>query len=297
MKSYINLAAVLALGLSACAAESGEESASSAQEAAPTAEVAAMDHGAMDHSEMSAVEQHDALMAEIITEPAHQIQSVGILVYNGVNDLDVMGPKYVLGQLTGAQTHLVAVEPGPVTTVMGTQLIPDTLMADVSELDILVVPGGFRGTIEAAYDEDVLAWIRQIDQSSTFTTAVCTGTWILGASGLLEGKQASSNWYRAEEYMTKYGAEYTGERYTQDGKYWTSAGVTAGMDMSLAIMNEIWGESYTQAVMLDMEYDPAPPIRGGTPERSEPAVFQMMEAMYDLGVEPIVDSLEALSGR
>ena len=90
--------------------------------------------------------------------------------------------------------------------------------------------------------------------------------------------------------LEKYGAIFRDERYINDGKYWTSAGVTAGMDMSLAI--NVWGEKYTQAVMLDMEYDPAPPISGGSPEKTRPEVFQMMKAMYDMGVQPLMDSLE-----
>lgn len=82
------------------------------------------------------------------------------------------------------------------------------------------------------------------------------------------------------------------ERCSQDEKYWTSAGVTARMDMSLAIMKEIYGERYTQAIMLDMEYDPTPPIIGENPEKTSWMVNWMMKAMYDEGVQPLLDSLE-----
>ena len=238
-------------------------------------------------------ENHDAVMEQMLGQPKKDIKSLGILVYDGVNDLDVMGPRYVLGQLMGVTTRLIALEPGNITTVMGTEIVPNTTIAEVDQLDILVIPGGFRGTIKGAYDEELLDWIRKIDQTTTYTASVCTGGWILGATGLLKGKKATTNWYRAEEMMVKYGAEFVNERFTNDGKYWSSAGVTAGMDMSLAIMNEIWGEKYTQGVMLDMEYDPAPPIVGGSPEKTAPDVYQMMLSMYDMGVKPLVDSLEA----
>ncbi|MEM1407207.1 MAG: 4-methyl-5(B-hydroxyethyl)-thiazole monophosphate biosynthesis protein, partial [Bacteroidota bacterium] len=66
-----------------------------------------------------------------------------------------------------------------------------------------------------------------------------------------------------------------------------------GMDMSLAIINEVRGEDYTQAVMLDMEYDPDPPVNGGTPEKTKPSVYQMMLSMYDMGAQPLIDSLES----
>ena len=135
-------------------------------------------------------------------------------------------------------------------------------------------------------------WIRQIDKTSTYTTSVCTGAWILGATGLLKDKNATTNWYEAEAMLTKFGATFVNDRFVQDGKYWTSAGVTAGMDMSLAIINDIWGERYTQSVMLDMEYDPAPPIEGGSLDKTGFIAYRMMKMMYDAGVEPLIDSLD-----
>ena len=238
-------------------------------------------------------ENHDAVMVDLFGEATHGIETIGILVYDGVNDLDALGPRYVLGQLMGVNLQLISIEPGTITTVMGTELVPNTTIAEVDSLDLLGIPGGFRGTIDATYDEPLHDWIRRVDATTTYTAAVCTGVWVLGATGLLEGRNATTNWYRAEEMMARYGATFTDERYTNDGKYWTAAGVTAGMDMSLALMNEVAGAAYTQAVMLDMEYDPAPPISGGSPEATDPGVFNMMKAMYDMGVQTRLDSLDA----
>lgn len=237
-------------------------------------------------------ENHISTMNLIFGKPKHHIKTIGILVYEGVNDLDLMGPRYVLGQAMGVQTKLIAVEPGNVKTVMGVEIVPNTIIDSVDALDILIIPGGFTGTIEAAYDNTLHEWIRNIDASTTYTGAVCTGVWILGATGLLENKRASTNWYREKEFLEKYKAIPANERYTNDGKYWTSAGVTAGMDMSLAIMKDIYGDKYAQAIMLDMEYDPHPPIEGGTPEKTNWAVNWMMKAMYDGGVDPLIDRLE-----
>jgi transcriptional regulator GlxA family with amidase domain len=131
-----------------------------------------------------------------------------------------------------------------------------------------------------------------IDKNSICTTSVCIGRWLLGATGLLKGKNACTNWYREEEFLKKYGAIPAKTRYTNDGKYWTSAGVTAGMDMSLAIINDNFGKKYAQGIMLDMEYDPAPPIEGGSPEKTGFLVKWMMKAMYDGAVQPTLDSLE-----
>lgn len=237
-------------------------------------------------------ENHSSSMELIFGKPKFDIQTIGILVYDGVNDLDVMGPRYVLGQAMGVNTQLIALKKGNIKTVIGVEIVPNTVIDSVSRLDILIIPGGFKGTIEAAYDKKLHEWIRKIDQTTKYTGAVCTGVWVLGATGLLENRRASTNWYREEEFLKKYKAIPANERYTQDGKYWTSAGVTAGMDMSLAIMKDIFGDKYAQAVMLDMEYDPHPPIEGGTPDKTNWAVNWMMKAMYDGGVNPLIDSLE-----
>lgn len=239
---------------------------------------------------------HEAMMNAWMQSPNYDIKTVGILVYDGVNDLDFNGPLYVLQQLIGVDVQLIALQPGNFKTVMGVEVVPNTVIDSVGQLDILVIPGGFTGTILGVYDEKLHDWIRMIDENTVFTTSVCTGGWILAATGLLEGKRATTNWYRADEMLAKYGATFVNERYTRDGKYWTSAGVTAGMDMSLAILNEVYGEAYTQGVMLDMEYDPAPPIEGGSPESTTPEIYDMMLTMYDMGIQPLMDSLDT-AGR
>ena len=87
--------------------------------------------------------------------------------------------------------------------------------------------------------------------------------------------------------MSIYGANYLPERWVKDGKYWTSAGVTAGLDMSLAIINDLYGPRYTQATMLNLEYDPHPPIAGGSVQKTEPLVAEMMQSMYDMYLLPL----------
>jgi transcriptional regulator GlxA family with amidase domain len=238
-------------------------------------------------------ENHVNSMEMVFGKPKFNIKTIGILVYDGVNDLDLMGPRYVLGQAMGVKTQLISIKKGTIKTVMGVEIVPNTTIDAINQLDILIIPGGFKGTIEAAYNEELHKWIRKIDRTTKYTGAVCTGVWVLGATGLLENKKASTNWYKEEEFLKKYKAIPANQRYTKDGKYWTSAGVTAGMDMSLAIMKDIYGDKYAQAIMLDMEYDPHPPIEGGTQEKTNWAVNWIMEAMYDGGVTPLIDSLEA----
>lgn len=237
-------------------------------------------------------ENHMRAMHIIFGTPKHRIKSIGILVYNGVNSLDVFGPRYILGQAMGTKTELIAIKSGNIKTVQGIEIVPNTVIDSVKQLDILIIPGGAKGTLEATYNKHLHNWIKQIDENTIYTGSVCTGGWILGATGLLKGKKASTNWHREKEMLEKYGAIPANERYTKDGKYWTSAGVTAGMDMCLAILQEIYGDRYAQGVMLDLEYDANPPLLGGSPEKTDWSVNWMMKTMYDIGINPIIDSLE-----
>lgn len=280
---YKILILLLIGGLFACQNQPSKETKNIAEEKSNTTEKT--------HDTLVPKHQQDE-MTLILGKPKKNIKTVGILVYDGVNELDLMGPRYILGQIMGAKTQLIALKKGNIRTVMGTEIVPNTTIDSVSQLDILVIPGGFKGTVLATYDTKLHDWIRKIDKNTTYTAAVCTGGWILGATGLLKDKKATSNWYQAEQMMTKYGAKFESKRFVNDGKYWTSAGVTAGMDMSLAMLKDIWGEKYAQAVMLDMEYDPMPPFEGGSPKKTPSDVLSMMNIMYGMGLMPLIDSLE-----
>lgn len=212
--------------------------------------------------------------------PNVNVNGIGIYVYDDMFSLDALGP-YQVFKTAGLNTFFIAKTKGPITMSNGITITVGKSIDEVTQLDVLLIPGGAGGTAMQTIDPEVLAWIQKIDQTSIYTTSVCTGAWILGAAGLLEGKDASTHWYRANEMLTKFGADYTGKRWTQDGKYWTSAGVTAGLDMSLALVNKLFGKEYTQAVMLDLEYDPKPPIKGGTVKKSVPIIAQLMRDMYD----------------
>ena len=222
-------------------------------------------------------------------QPNVKQHGVGIYVYNGMNAMDFLGPMQVFGA-AGLKPFLIAKDTRqPVVTSNGLSINVSRSIAEVSQLDILVVPGGTLETAAQTRDEDLLDWIRRIDRTTVYTTSVCTGAWILGAAGLLKGKQATSNWYRAAEILTKFRAiPRPGQRYVFDGKLVTSAGVTAGIDMALAIVKQLYahdghgGRDYTQAVMLELQYDPHPPVRGGSPAKTNRFVRGAMQEMYDM---------------
>lgn len=234
---------------------------------------------------------HAELMQEVMMDKKMNIKTVGILVYDGFFTLDAVGPMSVLSELMGAKVFFIGEKKGLVKNYQ-MQIQVDTTMAEVEELDILIVPGGYTDTYKMTRNQPVLDWIKKIDEKSQITASVCTGAWILGAAGLLEGKKATTHWYyKAKDILEGYGAEFQKKRYVHDGKYWSSAGVSAGMDMSLALIKEIRGDKYLQGVMLDLEYDPQPPIEAGTPEKSDEGVVDMMVQMYDMGIQPVIDSL------
>lgn len=238
-----------------------------------------------EEKEQSKLKKHMEMMKIIMTKPKEDIKTIGVYVYDGFNTLDAIGPYQVLSELMKVDIFFVAKKKGFVKNQRGLEINVTKSFEDVQQLDILVIPGGAKETFLQTQDQEVLDWIRKIDKTSVYTTSVCTGGWILGATGLLEGKNVSCNWYRADEIMKMYGATYKPERYVRDGKYWTSAGVTAGMDMAFGIMNELMGEKYTKGVMLDLEYDPKPPYDAGSVTKTDKIVADMMLEMYDLGLK------------
>lgn len=217
-----------------------------------------------------------------------EIKTVGILLYDGFSNLDAIGPYAVFSSLMGTKVFFVGTHKGVVQDARGMKVQVDTSINEVSHLDILLIPGGLQETYELTRDEALLSWIKKIDNTSKYTTSVCTGAWILGATGLLEGKNATTHWYGKKILAENFGANIKDTRYTHSGKYWTSAGITAGMDMSLAILMEIAGEEYTKVVMLDLEYDPQPPIRGGSETNTDKELVETVRAMYDSGMDAIL---------
>jgi putative intracellular protease/amidase/YHS domain-containing protein len=231
---------------------------------------------------------HDELMSEMFPKQKIEIKTVGILLYDGYTTLDAMGPYQVLGEMMGVNVFFVGRTKGLIANGNGMKVQCDTSIAEVKQLDILVIPGGFKETYLLTKDSTLLNWIKEIDKKSKYTTSVCTGAWILGATGLLKDKEATTHWYGKKILAEQFGAKVQDKRTVKSGKYWTSAGVTAGMDMSLELINEITGENATKAAMLDLEYDPQPPFTGGSEQKTNKQIVESMRTMYDGGMEGVL---------
>jgi putative intracellular protease/amidase/YHS domain-containing protein len=237
----------------------------------------------------AAIEKDSAdKMADPSAKPKVAIKTVGILLYDGYAVLDAMGPYHVLSELMGANVFFVGRHKGLVTTANAMKVWCDTSIAEVKRLDILVIPGGLNETYLETKDTTLLNWIRAIDVHSKYTTSVCTGAWILAATGLLKDKDATTHWYGKKILADQFGVNVKDRRYVKSGKYWTSAGVSAGIDMSLGLVNDIMGENYTKVVMLDLQYDPQPPFKGGTDENTDKGIVEGVRAMYDGGMQTVL---------
>lgn len=193
--------------------------------------------------------------------------NVFILVFDGITALDAVGPYEVLSRLPGATVTFVGPRRGEVRTDNGRLgLVADADLDERSACDLLVVPGGF-GTRTLERDERVLAWIRAADATTRITASVCTGALVLGAAGLLAGRRANTHW-AVRARLAAHGAIPVAERIVRDGKYATAAGVSAGIDLALALTIELAGAAVAAAIQLGIEYDPAPPLDAGNAERA-----------------------------
>ncbi len=205
---------------------------------------------------------------------------IAILLYDKFTALDCIGPYDVLRNM-GANITFVADQRGEVradSRVLG--ITADRSIDEVTNPDMLLIPGGF-GTRALMSDERILEWIRGVHATSQWTTSVCTGSLLLGAAGLLDGLDATTHWASAELLETT-GARYTEQRWVRNGRIVTAAGVSAGIDMALMLVNEIAGEQTAMAIQLGIEYDPQPPFDCGAPSKAPPELVAMLRPLMQV---------------
>jgi putative intracellular protease/amidase len=193
------------------------------------------------------------------------------VLFDRFTALDAIGPYEVLQRLPGAEVVFAAKEAGVYRTdTKRLGLVADASLRDVARPDVLVMPGGF-GTRELEHDEEMLQWVRDVHQHTTWTTSVCTGSLVLAAAGLLEGFDATTHWTQLD-HLRDFGARPTGQRVVEQGKIITAAGVSAGIDMGLTLASRIAGDDVAKLIQLGMEYDPQPPFDTGSPAKAGDAL-------------------------
>lgn len=189
------------------------------------------------------------------------------LLFPDVTQLDLTGPAQFFSGAPDAQVDLVWKTLDPVPTDAGFSILPTVDFANAPQADVLLIPGG-HGAFTLLDDQETLDFVRRQAAGARFVTSVCTGAFVLGAAGLLEGKRATTHW-NSHAMLELLGAIPEQGRVVRDGNVITGGGVTAGLDFALTVLAEVYGADTARAVQLGYEYDPHPPFDAGHPSRPE----------------------------
>jgi transcriptional regulator GlxA family with amidase domain len=197
--------------------------------------------------------------------PPTSIKTVAILLFEGVEELDAVGPYEVLAAWTrlrpddGWRTITAGVAgAGPIRGAKGLVMAPDVALADAGPIDLLVYPGG-QGTRVLMEDGSHLEWLRG---AAELTTSVCTGSLVLASAGLLRGRPATTHWgslHTLAEIDPTIEVR-PDDRYVDDGNIVTASGVSAGIDMALHLVARLAGTERAREVRRYIQYDPKPPV-------------------------------------
>jgi cyclohexyl-isocyanide hydratase len=204
--------------------------------------------------------------------------NIGFVIFPDLTQLDFTGPLQVLNRLPDSKTHIVARTLDPVPSDCGLSLVPTATFVDCPRLDLICVPGGF-GVVKAMTNRETVDFVRRQAEVARYVTSVCTGAFILGAAGLLRGRQATTHWAYTG-LLPKVGATFQKARVVWDGNVVTAGGVTSGIDVALQIVAKIAGDEVAQSIQLSIEYDPAPPFQSGHPDRAPAQVKDRMDKMF-----------------
>jgi transcriptional regulator GlxA family with amidase domain len=192
---------------------------------------------------------------------------IGVALFDGAEELDWAGPWEVLAAWAtqwpddGVRVLTLAREAGTITCAKGLRVLPDETWESAPPLDVLVYPGGL-GTRRELVDEAVLDWVREIAAGGTVVSSVCTGSLVLAAAGLLDGRPATTHW-QSLELLPTLGREIEvrpDDRFVDDGSVITAAGVSAGIDMALHLVARLHSRERAREVRRYIQYDPEPPV-------------------------------------
>lgn len=216
----------------------------------------------------------------------------GFVLFENLTQLDFTGPLQVLHRIPDSRTHLVARSLAPVPSDCGLSLVPTTTFEQCPPLDLLCVPGGF-GVDQALHDPALMAFVRRQGLHARYVTSVCTGAFILGAAGLLQGRRATTHW-AYHPLLARVGAVPTQGRVVRDGNVFTGGGVTAGIDFALRVVSEVAGETTAQSIQLAIEYDPHPPFNAGSPDTAPSEVTEAARARYGGRQKAFLEALNTM---
>lgn len=192
-------------------------------------------------------------------------KTIGIYLFDGFEELDALGPWEVLASWTqqhpndGWRVRLVADTTSPVRAAKGAVIAPQEIRG--TELDVVIVPGG-DGARAVMRDPKVLDWLRQVKESGAVVGSVCTGALVLASAGLLRNRAATTYFAAFDELRAVDGSIdlRPDERWVDDGDIVTGAGISAGIDMALHLVDRFAGTDRAREVRRHIQYDPEPPV-------------------------------------
>jgi len=199
---------------------------------------------------------------------------IAIVVYHGMTALDAIGPYEVLRMIENVDLRFVSNEVGPIATDSKALVIGAThTFAETPQPDILLVPGSSADTVTAMANKELTEWLQSSHEHTRLTLSVCSGALVLAAAGLLEGKEATTHWLAQDELKRFKAIPKKQERIVHSGKIVTAAGVSAGIDLALAVVEELCGRQRAEEIQLLIEYDPQPPVDSGHPSKASNEVM------------------------
>ncbi|GLU48453.1 DJ-1/PfpI family protein [Nocardiopsis ansamitocini] len=218
-----------------------------------------------------------------MTPPHTQIT---IVLFPNVTQLDFTGPAQVFAKMANTTVELVAASTDPVPTDCGWSVVPTSTWNTAPPCTVLMVPGG-QGAFDAMLEPATLDFVRAQAQGADWITSVCTGSFVLGAAGLLTGKRATSHW-GSLHLLRHFGAHPISERVVRDTTTITGAGVSSGIDFALSLAARLHGQSAAERIQLGIEYDPQPPFSTGSPDRAPAEWVKQVRDHADANRAPMV---------
>jgi len=192
-------------------------------------------------------------------------KTIALILYPGLTLFDLAGPLQVftgVSQLAPEyRTVVVSERVEPMDTDLHVKMIPTHTFAEVPNPTVLLVPGDCASTFKAMSNEALRSYVRSAAETAEVAGSICTGALILASVGLLEGRQATTHWVYYK-ILEEFGAKYVRKRWVEDGKFISSAGVTAGIDMALHLAARLTDEETARRVQRSLVYDPHPPFGG-----------------------------------
>jgi transcriptional regulator GlxA family with amidase domain len=209
---------------------------------------------------------------------------IAFVLYPDFTGLDLVGPYEIISRWPEAEVHFVARSLEPVRADRGLTVIPTDTPKTLHDPDLIFVPGS-ENPLPVLEDQVLLDWLRAAAPNCQWTVSVCSGASLYAAAGLLEDKKTTTHW-GFRDNVRALGAEVVDERVVSQGNHISGAGVSAGIDMALALTERVHGRELAEALQLVIEYDPQPPFDSGSPTKAD-ARTQRLAKRVMLGDRPV----------